>query len=81
MAETSNENVVINTAITEIQTNMNFCSAPEATEPGMTPMMMGKLKLKEGGWKRVKILLDTGSSNTFIRKQLLEIVDHDYAGK
>lgn len=80
-ADKATKNVVINTAITEIQTNMNFCSAPEATEPGMTPMMMGKLKLKEGGWKRVKILLDTGSSNTFIRKQLLEVVDHDYAGK
>lgn len=44
-------------------------------------MMMGKIKLKVGGWKRFKILLDTGSSNTFIRKQLLDIVDHEYAGR
>lgn len=80
-ADKATKNVVISTAAVEIQTNMNFCSAPETTEPGMTPMMMGKLKLKEGGWKRVKILLDTGSSNTFIRKQLLDVVDHDYAGK
>ena len=60
---------------------MNFCSAPETTEPGMTPMIMGKLKLKAGGWKKVKVLLDTGSSNTFIRKQLLEVVDNEYTGK
>ncbi len=80
-ADKITKNVVINTAATEIQTNMNICTVPDTTNPGMTPMMIGKLKLKTGGWKRVKILLDTGSSSTFIRKQLLEVVDHDYAGK
>lgn len=33
------------------------------------------------GWKKITVLLNTGSSNTFIQKQFLENIENEYMGK
>ena len=55
--------------VQEAQTNMNICSYEGKTKAGMSPLIRGKIRLTDGRWRRINVMLDTGSSASFIRKQ------------
>ena len=58
----------------EVQANMNICLYEGKTKADMSPLVKGKIRLTDGRWRRVNIMLDTGSSASFIRKKTIEPV-------